>query len=55
MVVVFVASALRLAATVHGLGSWAVGLAAILWALAFAVYWRCFAAILVTPSLPRKA
>jgi len=55
MVVIFVASALRLAATVHGQEGWAVGLAAILWAMAFAVYWRCFAAILVTPSLPRNA
>ncbi len=50
---VFVATALRLAASVHGLGAWAVTLAALLWAAAFAVYLVRFGAVLLAPSLPR--
>ena len=47
------AAALRLAATVHGLGSWAVTGAALLWAAAFTAYLMRFAAVLMAPSLPR--
>ena len=50
---VFAATALRLAATVHGLGAWAVALAALLWAAAFVAYLLRFGAVLVAPSLPR--
>ncbi len=53
-VVLFGAAALRLAATVHGLGPWAVALAAGLWALAFAGYLVRFGQVLVTRSLPRS-
>lgn len=49
----FSAAALRLAASVHGLGPWVVTLAALLWAAAFVVYLLRFAAVLTAPSLPR--
>ena len=51
---VFAASALRLVASVHGLGPWAVTLAALLWAAAFLIYLVRFGAVLMTPSLPRS-
>lgn len=53
-VLMFVAALLRLAASVHNLDTWAVTLAAVLWAITFAIYWLGHAAILVQPSLPRK-
>lgn len=49
----FAAAALRLAATVHGLGPGVVALAAGLWALAFVAYLLRFGLVLVAPSLPR--
>jgi uncharacterized protein involved in response to NO len=49
----FVATALRLAATMDGLAPWAVSLAAVLWAAAFTIYLVRFGAVLVAPSLPR--
>ncbi|MBV6475903.1 MAG: hypothetical protein MOGDAGHF_01480 [Rhodocyclaceae bacterium] len=49
----FAAALLRLAATVHGLGAWAVALAVVLWGLTFLVYFAVFGALLVRPSLPR--
>lgn len=51
----FAAALVRLAATVHGLGDWAVALAAVLWGLTFAIYFLRFGAILLRPSLPRGA
>ena len=51
----FAASLIRLAATVHGLGNWAVALAAVLWGLTFAIYFVQFGAILLRPSLSRGA
>ena len=50
---IFVAAALRMAATVHELGVWAIGLSACLWAAAFMVYLQRFAGVLCSPSLPR--
>ena len=47
----FATSLIRLAATVHGLGDWAVALAAVLWGLTFALYFVHFGAILLRPSL----
>lgn len=52
-VLVFVAALLRLAATVHGLGSAVIALSAVLWAAAFALYFVVFWKVLVTPSAPR--
>lgn len=49
----FAAALLRLAATVHGLGHWAVAVAALLWTAPFAIYLLLFARMLVAPSLPR--
>ena len=49
----FAAALLRLAATVHGLGHWAVAVAALLWTAPFAIYLWLFARMLVAPSLPR--
>ena len=49
----FAAALLRLAATVHGLGHWAVAVAALLWTAPFAIYLLLFAPMLVAPSLPR--
>ena len=51
----FAAALVRLAATVHGLGAWAVALAAVLWGLTFFLYFLVFGAMLVRPSLPRAA
>jgi len=51
----FAAALLRLAATVHGLGDWAVALSAVLWGLTFLAYFVTFGAMLVRPSLPRGA
>ena len=50
----FAAALVRLAATVHGLGDWAVALAAVLWGLTFLIYFAAFAAMLIRPSLPRQ-
>ncbi|NJD35642.1 MAG: NnrS family protein, partial [Betaproteobacteria bacterium] len=52
-VLIFVAALLRLAATVHDLGSAVIALSAGFWAAAFAVYFMVFWKVLVTPSLPR--
>ncbi len=49
----FAAALLRLAATVHGLGSWAVALATVSWGLTFGLYFIQFGAALLRPSLPR--
>ena len=49
----FAAALLRLAATVHGLGNWAIALATAAWILPFATYLALFARALLTPSLPR--
>ncbi len=51
----FAAALLRLAATVHELGDWAVALSAVLWGLTFLIYFLRFGAILLRPSLPRVA
>lgn len=51
----FAAALVRLAATVHGLGDWAVALAAVLWGLTFAMYFIQFGALLLRPSLSRDA
>lgn len=51
----FAASLIRLAATVHGLGDWAAALAAVLWGLTFVLYFIQFGAALLRPSLPRGA
>ena len=51
-VLVFVAVLLRLAASVHGLGSAAIALSAGLWAAAFALYFMEFRKILLAPSVP---
>jgi uncharacterized protein involved in response to NO len=50
----FVAALLRLAATVHGLGSAAIAASAVLWAAALALYFMVFWKALVTPSAPRS-
>lgn len=49
----FAAALLRLAATVHGLGTPAVAVSVVLWALPFALFLLHFGAALVAPSLPR--
>ena len=54
-VLMFAAALLRLAATVHGLGSAVVALSAVLWAAAFALYFLVFWKVLVTPSSPRSS
>ena len=51
----FVAALLRLAATVHGLGSAVIALSAGLWAAAFMLYFMVFWKVLVTPSAPRSS
>lgn len=51
----FGAALLRLAAGVHGLGNAVIGASALLWAASFVLYLACFGAVLVAPSLPRKA
>lgn len=48
-----VAALLRLAAGVHGLGNAPVALAALLWALAFSLWFSRFAPMLLAPSFPR--
>jgi uncharacterized protein involved in response to NO len=50
----FAAALIRLAATVHGLGGWAVALAAVLWGLTFLLYFLTCAGMLLRPSLPRN-
>ncbi len=50
----FIAALLRLAATVHGLGSAIVGISALLWAAAFVLYFTTFSKILLAPSTPRS-
>ena len=50
----FAAALVRLAATVHGLGEWAVALAAVLWGLTFLIYFLCFGSMLLQPSLPPR-
>lgn len=50
----FAAALVRLAATVHGLGEWAVALAAVLWGLTFALALASFAPMLIRPSLPQE-
>lgn len=52
--IMFAAALVRLAATVHGLGDWAVALATVLWGLTFAIYFLRFGAILLRPSLSRE-
>ena len=53
-VALFVAAALRLAASMHGLSPWVVAVAALLWAAAFVGYLLRLGPLLVTPSLPRR-
>ncbi len=53
--VMFAAALIRLAATVHGLGDWAVALSAVLWGLTFLLSFATFGAMLVRPSLPRAS
>jgi uncharacterized protein involved in response to NO len=50
---VFAAALLRLAVTVHGLGQWAVVIAAVMWTTPFVLYLTTFGAFLVRPSLAR--
>lgn len=51
----FVATALRLAATVHGPGNALIAVSAGLWAASFAIYFIVFAKVLWMPSAPRAA
>ncbi len=51
---VFAASLLRLAFSVHGLGDWALAVSALLWAAAFLAYLMLHGPMLVRPSLPRQ-
>lgn len=53
-VAMFLAAILRVAAGV-GAGSTAISLATLLWAGAFVMYLRCYAKILLAPSLPRAS
>lgn len=48
------AALLRLAASAHEAGAWAIALAGTLWVLPFAIWLWLFARILVAPSLPRS-
>lgn len=50
----FAAALLRLTATVHGLGNWAIALATVAWVLPIAIYLALFARALLMPSLPRS-
>ena len=52
-VMVFAASVLRLAFSVHNLGEWALGASALLWAAAFVTYLALHGPMLMRPSLPR--
>jgi uncharacterized protein involved in response to NO len=49
----FAAAVLRLAVPLAGAGAWAITAAAVLWALAFAIYLVAYGAMLLRPSLPR--
>ena len=51
----FAAALLRLAATVHGLGNWAMVAAAALWTASFALYLVHFGTMLLQPSRRRGA
>ena len=51
---VFAASLLRLAFSVHDLGEWALAGSALLWAAAFLVYLALHGPLLIRPSLPRQ-
>jgi uncharacterized protein involved in response to NO len=51
----FAAALLRLAATLHGLGSAVISMAAVLWAAAFGLYFMAFWRALLGPSLPRAS
>jgi len=51
---VFAASLLRLAYSVHGTGEWALAGSALLWAAAFLTYLALHGWMLVRPSLPRQ-
>ena len=51
---VMLASALRLAGSVHGLPPWVFGLSAAFWAGAFGAYAWQFAPALLAPSVPRR-
>ncbi len=53
-VMVFAASLLRLAYSVHGLGEWALAGSALLWGAAFLVYLALHGLMLIRPSLPRQ-
>jgi uncharacterized protein involved in response to NO len=50
---VFAATLLRLAYTVHQLGVAVLLLSSLLWAGSFVLYLGCFGAALMRPSLPR--
>ena len=52
---VFAASLLRLAFSVHDLGEWALAGSALLWAAAFLVYLALHGPMLLRPSLPRRS
>lgn len=52
-VAMFLAAALRLAASLTGYGAALIGLSTLLWAGAFTIYLMHFASILIAPSLPR--
>jgi uncharacterized protein involved in response to NO len=52
-VMVLAASALRLAFSVHDLGTWALAGSALLWSAAFVVYLAVHGPMLLRPSLPR--
>lgn len=51
---VFAASLLRLAFSVHALGEWALAGSALLWSAAFLVYLALHGPMLLGPSLPRQ-
>ena len=51
---VFVASLLRLAFSLHELGEWAIAASALLWAGAFLTYLLLHGPMLLRPSLPRR-
>ena len=51
---VFAAALLRLAWSVHGLGTWALAGSAVLWGAGFLVYLSLYGAMLVAPSLPKN-
>ncbi len=53
-VMVFAAALLRLAWSVHDLGTWALAGAALLWGAGFLVYLSLYGAMLTAPSLPRR-